>query len=89
MDQFSLWGQSCQIVFCTFIKSKCNFFYHFFFQEKEEDEQERREREYVERMAAERLASLEGGDSLNLQQTQELLNGNVVEQSPQDMPNKL
>lgn len=58
------------------------------FQEKEEEEQERREREYVERMAAERLASLEGGNSLNLQQTEELLNGNVVEQNPQDMSNK-
>lgn len=60
-----------------------------FCQEKEEEEQERRERDYVERMAAERLASLEGGDSLNLQQTQELLNGNVVEQRPQDESNKL
>jgi len=39
-------------------------------------------------MAAERLASLEGGSSLPLQQTEELLNGNVVEQNPQDMPNK-
>lgn len=58
------------------------------FQEKEEEEQERREREYVERMAAERLASLEGGNSLDLQQTEELLNGNVVEQNPQDMSNK-
>ena len=58
------------------------------FQEKEEEEQERREREYVERMAAERLASLEGGSSLNLQQTEELLNGNVIEQNPQDMSNE-
>ena len=61
-----------------------------FFQEKEEEEQERREREYVERMAAERLASLEGGNSLDLQQTvEELMNGNVIEQSPENMPNKL
>lgn len=67
----------------------CELFYYFFFQEKEEEEQERREREYVERMAAERLASLEGGNSLNIQQTQELLNGNVVAQSPQDMSDKL
>jgi len=58
------------------------------FQEKEEEEQEKREREFVERMAAERLASLEGGSSLNLLQTDELLNGNVVEQNPQDMSNK-
>lgn len=39
-------------------------------------------------MAAERLASLEGGSSLNLQQTEELLNGNVIEQNPQDISNK-
>ena len=58
------------------------------FQEKEEEEQERREREYVERVAAERLASLEGGSSLNLQQTEELLNGTVIEQNPQDMSNE-
>lgn len=63
-------------------------FYRLKEQEKEEEEQERREREYVERMAAERLASLEGGSSLNLQQTEELLNGNVIEQNPQDIANK-
>ena len=39
-------------------------------------------------MAAERLASLEGGSSLNLQQTEKLLNGNVIEQNPQDISNK-
>ena len=61
----------------------------FFFQEKEDEEQERREREYVERMAAERLASLEGGNSLDLQKTAELLNGNVVEQGAGNLPNTL
>ena len=40
-------------------------------------------------MAAERLASLEGGDSLNLQLSQELLmNGKVKDQNA-DMPDKL
>lgn len=39
-------------------------------------------------MAAERLASLEGGNSLDLQKAAELLNGNVVKQSVENMPNK-
>lgn len=63
-------------------------FYRLKEQEREEEEQERREREYVERMAAERLASLEGGNSLDLQKAAELLNGNVVKQSVENMPNK-
>lgn len=40
-------------------------------------------------MAAERLASLEGGNSLDLQKTAELLNGNVVEQGVGNLPNTL
>ena len=39
-------------------------------------------------MAAERLVSLEGGNSLDLQKAAELLNGNVVKQSVENMPNK-
>jgi len=56
------------------------------FQEKEEEEAEKREREYVEQMAAERLASLEGGDNLNLHIDQELMNGKVPDPSASEKP---
>lgn len=56
------------------------------FQEKEEEEAEKRERDYVERMAAERLASLEGGDNLNLHIDQELMNGKVPDPSASEKP---
>lgn len=56
------------------------------FQEKEEEEAEKREKEYVERMAAERLASLEGGDNLNLHIDQELMNGKVPDPSASEKP---
>lgn len=40
-------------------------------------------------MAAERFASLEGGDNLNLQLNQELMNGKVQDQSADTPEDKL
>ena len=62
----------------------------FLFQEREEEEAEKREREYVEQMVAERLASLEGGDTLNLQQNLDfMMNGKLQEENVASVENKL
>lgn len=62
----------------------------FLFQEREEEEAEKREREYVEQMVAERLASLEGGDTLNLQQNLDfMMNGKTQEENVASVENKL
>lgn len=62
----------------------------FLFQEREEEEAEKREREYVEQMVAERLASLEGGDTLNLQQNLDfMMNGKPQEENVASVENKL
>lgn len=65
-------------------------FYRLKEQEREEEEAEKREREYVEQMAAERLASLEGGNTLDLEQNFDLMiNGKVKEQSADSLEDKL
>lgn len=62
----------------------------FVFQEREEEEAEKREREYVEQMVAERLASLEGGDTLSLKQNLDfMMNGKPQEQNVDSIENKL
>lgn len=65
-------------------------FYRLKEQEREEEEAEKREREYVEQMVAERLASLEGGDTLNLQQNLDfMMNGKPQEENVASVENKL
>lgn len=62
----------------------------FLFQEREEEEAEKREREYVEQMVAERLASLEGGDTLSLQQNLDfMMNGKPQEENVASVKNKM